>query len=503
MKANGVIPAAGRLTRGSGGPARVRASLRVPAAMGLCGSLLLAIVAAASSDPDTRPDTRTADCTAGGCHASIIKFRFLHAPAAVGACDACHLYADETRHTFELKHTGAQMCDFCHIGKSAFTTRDAWAGVQVHEPVRDGDCAACHDPHGSRVRNLINAESVGAMCLSCHDGVDAHAYAHTPVAQGECTSCHLPHSSLHAGLLRAPQRDLCISCHADADPAAIHVTRRFPGPWPTPMQRFAALAGQNAQPENRSVIHEPMFGECGECHDHHGSSHAGILLDDPVSLCTSCHEEVAWTIAEASVPHSAVENDRACLNCHAPHHSAVAGLLRGRPIDMCMDCHASPATRADGSMVPALIQARQPGAHLHGSIAQEGRCSGCHTVHGGARPALLAAAYSTELYQSYSAGSYALCFTCHDPELATLERTTTATGFRDADVNLHYLHVSAQGGSGRSCRLCHSEHAAPQPKLLRGSVPYGGWTLPTTFTVTANGGRCGAGCHREHEYRRD
>jgi predicted CXXCH cytochrome family protein len=463
----------------------------------LSGSILLAVGAAVSIDPDQRPTTRTPNCTEGGCHASITQFRYLHAPAAVGACDACHTYDDVTKHTFTFKHSEPQMCSFCHIGKS---TPGQWPGaapmppgLHVHEPVAEGQCIACHNPHGSHGRNLITADTLTAMCITCHESAAAssHKNAHQPLADGDCMSCHLAHSSFHAGLLIKPQRDLCISCHENAVPRMALGSR-------LPAVGFLQALTRHLP---TSHIHDPLLGECSECHEHHGSSHDALLRSDPASLCMSCHEDVANAIASAPFSHSAVKNDRACLNCHTPHHSMHTHLMRDSQMTVCLECHATPTER-NGRTINSMAMLHEPGKMLHGALTEDG-CGGCHTVHGGTRQSLLTHNYSTDLYQPFSTASYALCFSCHDSALATQQHTTTATKFRDGDLNLHYIHVTAEDESGRSCRLCHNDHASRQPMLMHESVPYGQWQLPITFTPTETGGSCGAGCHREREYRRD
>jgi predicted CXXCH cytochrome family protein len=135
----------------------------------ISGSLALALVLVAvgfTMPPDQRPTTRVTDCTTGGCHADVIKFQYLHAPVAVDACEICHVYDDPAQHRFKLieQHDNEPICSFCHIGKTTFGRGDNWVGLHVHEPVQEGDCIACHNPHGSNLRNLIAADTVGTLC---------------------------------------------------------------------------------------------------------------------------------------------------------------------------------------------------------------------------------------------------------------------------------------------------------------------------------------------------
>lgn len=472
--------------------------------------------------PDERPTTRVTDCATGGCHAEVTHFEFLHAPAAVDACEVCHAYQNPAEHTFRLieQHEDEPICSFCHIGKSTFGRGGHWTGLHVHEPVEQGDCVSCHNPHGSDLRNLINADSVGALCSGCHDHIVDQPHMHPPVGDGECLSCHQPHSGQHARLLHEPGRELCLSCHTDVVPSP-GVARAHPPRSPHDVTgadlpvgalfviHTSALVALDSGSGTRDratppIVHEPLLGECSECHNPHGSPHPAMLQKDTRTLCTSCHEEVGRSAADADVHHSAVLDDRACLNCHLPHHSPHLALLSDQPIALCAGCHQDSHVRPDGRTVQGM-SVLFSGSHLHGPI-NDGRCSDCHDVHGGEREALLTAHYSDALYLPFSEESYALCFSCHDLALATEKRTAgpgAVTGFRDGDLNLHYVHVTGPHESGRSCRFCHDTHASASPRQMRASVPYGEWNLPIRYEPTDTGGSCGAGCHRERSYTRD
>jgi predicted CXXCH cytochrome family protein len=177
-------------------------------------------------------------------------------------------------------------------------------------------------------------------------------------------------------------------------------------------------------------------------------------------------------------------------------------LLNAPQTELCLTCHAKEIRRDDESIVASVAEVANPDYHAHGPVA-EGRCSDCHNPHGASVRALLPATYTQAFYQSYEPEAYALCFTCHEDGLVTEERTTTATGFRNGDRNLHHLHVAAEGASGRSCRVCHNVHAGPSRRLLRDSIAFGEWTLPVEHTLTETGGGCAAGCHRARLYDRE
>jgi predicted CXXCH cytochrome family protein len=139
---------------------------------------------------------------------------------------------------------------------------------------------------------------------------------------------------------------------------------------------------------------------------------------------------------------------------------------------------------------------------LHGPVAAKD-CSSCHLPHGGDNFRLLVHEYPEKFYAPYDPENYALCFACHDSQIAADPTSTTLTEFRDGDRNLHYLHVN-KTPSGRTCRACHEVHAAKQAHIIRDGVPYGsrGWVLKINFKQLPNGGQCEKTCHATREYDR-
>jgi predicted CXXCH cytochrome family protein len=137
---------------------------------------------------------------------------------------------------------------------------------------------------------------------------------------------------------------------------------------------------------------------------------------------------------------------------------------------------------------------------VHAPVAK-GECHACHDPHGAANAKLLTAQFPARPYVPYTDGEYALCFTCHKRDLLMYPDTSFATGFRNGERNLHFVHVNNKQ-KGRSCALCHDMHATVQPKLVADSVPFGAWRLPIKFTKTENGGSCAPGCHKPASYDR-
>ncbi len=137
---------------------------------------------------------------------------------------------------------------------------------------------------------------------------------------------------------------------------------------------------------------------------------------------------------------------------------------------------------------------------LHGPI-KDGTCTACHDPHGAKFANLLAKEFPADAYAPYTDTEYELCFSCHKRDLLQYPDTSFATGFRDGERNLHYLHVNNKA-KGRSCRLCHNMHGSANPKLIADAVPFGKWSLPLKFVKTETGGGCSPGCHKPQYYDR-
>jgi predicted CXXCH cytochrome family protein len=224
------------------------------------------------------------------------------------------------------------------------------------------------------------------------------------------------------------------------------------------------------------------------------------LKQEPLPLCLSCHVQVKQTAQDARYKHSAVIEGDACLGCHTPHGSDPAKLMKGDTIKECLSCHDKPRQKLDGGVVQSVAELAKPDLFRHGPI-RDGNCTGCHTLHGGPFPRLLAKPYTETFYQAFSVDAYALCFSCHDKQLVLAKETEGLTRFRNGTQNLHFLHVD-KPRRGRSCYACHITHASTLPAHIRESVPYGNWEVPIAFKPTETGGSCAPGCHRETRYDR-
>jgi len=408
-----------------------------------------------------------AGCVTADCHASVKQHQVVHGPVSVNACDACHALTDVKQHTFEMARPEKDLCLFCH-------EIDTVNALVVHKPLETGQCLQCHNAHGGSNPRMLQADKASDLCKQCHeDVIGAKKSVHGPVAAGACAACHSPHVSMYPNLLLNRGTALCLECHVS--------TQR--------------------QLEAMRVVHGPAAVDCQACHVAHASDHAMILRKEPKQLCLECHETIQHTLDTAKTQHQAVTTDRACLNCHSPHASDYPSVLRGSMLDLCLECHDRPLTLPDGRKLADIKAVLDTGASLHGPVAQA-NCAACHLIHGGDNFRLLIKEYPPQFYAPFAEQSYALCFSCHDPQLVRDEKTTSLTNFRNGDVNMHHLHVNRE--KGRTCRACHETHASRHEKHIRDAVPFGsgGWMLPIAFEKTQTGGSCTPGCHRPFAYDR-
>ncbi len=334
------------------------------------------------------------------------------------------------------------------------------------------------------MKNLILILAMVSLAVPCFAqlspaplGQDAEIFwAHAPFEMGECSICHVNSDPSNPGALISEVNELCFSCH----------------------EIFEEMLGEF---EN---VHPPVEDTCTDCHNPHNSLYAKLLNLDTASLCGTCHDEIIDGLQNHKVQHDAVTEGEACLTCHDPHATHVQALLRALPYDLCVDCHGKDGmTDEQGRPMTNLKNLIESSHMSHGPVENKD-CSACHFTHSGDNFRMLTQAYPAKFYAPYAEENYALCFNCHESNVFTSEFTSTLTGFRDGNNNLHYVHVN-KARRGRTCRSCHEVHASPQEHLVRDGVPYGssGWVLKINFEKLENGGSCAKTCHPTKPYDRE
>lgn len=268
-------------------------------------------------------------CMTNGCHADMLKPRKVHSAVELEMCDVCHV-AKGDKHEFEPPAPAPDLCFECH---------DPFPTDQVtHAIVELGECLACHDPHGSKIPELLVADSVGAMCAECHGNpADDFPYKHGPARDGKCLGCHQPHVSKYPKLLNKQDGELCLSCHSRS-------MRRKAGGF---IKNIASIIA------NSEYVHGPVaLEECLVCHGPHGGQSPPSLAHpfpprlyapfttQAYELCFQCHGSTFVTEVETKETgfrdgthnlhyvHVHRDKGRSCRICHNPHGTDQPAMIR-------------------------------------------------------------------------------------------------------------------------------------------------------------------------------
>ena len=412
-------------------------------------------------------------CVTDRCHDKMGKDKFVHGPAAVGQCTACHSGDAErhksspSRNKFAPITNVAEQCYKCH------DRVDTKKGV--HRPVREGKCSKCHDPHQSPYKFQLRKDGSN-LCYMCHEKekkeIVGKKFLHGPLAVGGCSMCHNPHQTDFPSMLRAEGNEACFVCHTDKADA-------FKG------KRF---------------VHKPVKDKCISCHSPHAGDYKyNFKVDGTTDLCLNCHKDKKEGIANAKVKHGGLDYEKKGLACHDPHVSDYVKQLVKQPVESCNICHDKALDGPNGK-IKNMKDFLSKNKIVHGPIKQ-GDCSSCHNTHGSDNFRILRKYLNPAFYAPFDPKNYELCFNCHEKTLVLDPQTSSLTNFRNGDQNLHFVHVN-KTVKGRTCRSCHDEHATNNPKHIRDEVPFGAWGLPVGFSKNTNGGSCLPGCHQRFGYDR-
>jgi DmsE family decaheme c-type cytochrome len=213
-------------------------------------------------------------------------------PPGKKGCESCHgpgekhAQAEGEGFIFSFKNKTAKdradVCLKCHGNQKKFFQFDR----SVHK-LSAVACNDCHEVHATQVtQNLLKAPETD-LCLSCHQDVKAKFYlpSRHKVLEGavKCTDCHTPHGTRTRANLRKWSKfgyDTCFQCHPEKR-----------GPWV-----FEHLAVKTEG--------------CSICHSVHGSPNRFLLIRrDVQSLCFECH----------GVRHFPTIS---CINCHSQIHGS-------------------------------------------------------------------------------------------------------------------------------------------------------------------------------------
>jgi predicted CXXCH cytochrome family protein len=385
------------------------------------------------------------------------------------------------------------------------------------------ECTTCHEPHFQNIDKalplfLVRDSSNSQLCLACHDpnrvvngqanflvswALSIHATAtnttanrpyvggYGTVAQNGCNSCHLPHNaSGPARLLRGPNEQACIACHAgsNTDPAIANVFSEFakmgshPLPTPNNLHDRAEAA----------LLNNNRHATCVDCHNPHASQQTTAFTNPPGPR-PSQYGVVGISATDGTTEvNPALSQFENCLRCHGTSSEKVVNapifgylptrlVSSGDPLNVIpqfalTSTSSHPLTHDRSSILPQpslRAQMMQLDGTTQGrAMGTRTFCTDCHNAddnrefggsgpngpHGSKWTHILERRY--EMSQATSPGSpitnlfpnpdltvagpYALCGKCHD-----LAQVVADTSFTE-----HARHIN----DGFSCSVCHTAH---------------------------------------------
>lgn len=187
-------------------------------------------------------------CATDQCHPDFTSGEItVHPEEAV--CVDCH-QGDLKEHVDDngLMRVKEQTCTDCH--------EDAADYPFPHQPVMDGNCRGCHDPHGNLEQQLLNPELIKpyidydkntyGQCFSCHDR-DLLMFATTAFDTGfrdKDRNLHFLHVKKEK---RGRNCLLCHGAHGSSRPKLIIEPVPF-GAWSMPMNFTRTANGGSCAP---------------------------------------------------------------------------------------------------------------------------------------------------------------------------------------------------------------------------------------------------------------
>jgi predicted CXXCH cytochrome family protein len=216
------------------------------------------------------------------CHKNKIlgrgfkKFDFLHAPLEEGGCGSCHK-SHGSSVANNLNEDVKTICFSCHEGlykrgKSAKT---------VHPPYGEKKCTLCHSPHGSDFEKLL-IKNQAALCYSCHEHLTSskmnipYKVIHEPVRDGECSKCHDPHFATSKKLVIAEGNALCLNCHKDLNKK--HHPLKY-------------VSAKKSVVIEKGFLKDGDDFLCIGCHHPHAANNNNLFPSADDLFCRRCHKQ--------------------------------------------------------------------------------------------------------------------------------------------------------------------------------------------------------------------
>jgi predicted CXXCH cytochrome family protein len=432
---------------------------------------------------------------------------------------------------------------------------DSAAGVLRVEGLPRGDCAHCHEFHGTDVSPfdfMLWREDDNDLCFTCHStesssGIFPGLFAYQqcahrtsfnmiwpgpqpsartePGANGKCVNCHDPHgSSDFSGLIDAlvfsREETLCFTCH-DGSPAEADIYSDFLWSFRHPAPDFSGrhTTDEGADPSKFGFWpQDNRHSECSDCHNAHRMEIPAFppsAPDLPPSLVGVSRILVTNSTA-GTVP----------IYTFVPANDTTT--VPAAEYQICFKCHSSwttqPTGQADLSILlnphnasyhPVEAQGADVGIHPLSfaggwGTASATYCSDCHRSNSSGLRGPHGSEFEDILAGPYPASSVErepqpddFCFLCHNFDTyANKEASETVTGYsrwnEPEESKGHTYHVEKKG---IHCYSCHDSHGSPQfPHLIVVGRKPGLNSYTHEPYEEPNGGRCFPTCHGDRSY---
>lgn len=311
---------------------------------------------------------------------------------------------------------------------------------------RELQCTSCHDAHNNAFgKFLVMRNTNSELCVSCHTVGRTDIQGH-----GQCVDCHQSHTAPSGAYLLKGRTitATCTSCHDGSSGKGVDIASDI-----HKVSGHDTSSGVDPDGSFQSVA------TCTSCHEPHTMMRgtAGVMLAGSGPLAGSLGRlgRISGVNASGAVVQVVSGEHEVCFKCHGDGN-VVVPLVPRKLANNNVRLQFSPSavslhpvgTPGRESMVPSL----KPGW----TVASTMRCGDCHGsdtgtpagVHGSSNPGLLSARYETRDYSTESAGTYALCYKCHDR--GNILDNRSFPGHRQ-----HIVDAQAP------CAACHDAHGIP------------------------------------------
>lgn len=192
----------------------------------------------------------------------------VHAPVARGLCNQCHMEATSVT-PLKTKSEGMSLCRGCHndmVNKTFDKNRIHWPLLSKRA------CLSCHNPHAADDKGLLR-EPMAQLCYKCHTDTmrrqQKNASKHEPVAEGRCGECHDPHGSNYLFLTKKDNKfDLCTDCHDWGRHSAHPIGEKSVDPRNKNLSIGCVSCHRSHGTEYKKMFYYPTTTEvCIQCHE--------------------------------------------------------------------------------------------------------------------------------------------------------------------------------------------------------------------------------------------